>query len=85
ELSYGSHMFQDLIEADIGYGAVLENSTRIAYRPEIVEQMHDITDEVLGDVEEGLGGIVGVYRSDERDLWLWRDSIKDETLCGFEK
>lgn len=38
ELSFGSHMFQDLVESDIFYGAVFENEKRIVYQPEKLEE-----------------------------------------------
>ena len=38
ELSYGSHMFQDLVEADIFYNAVWEDNRRILYHPELFEK-----------------------------------------------
>lgn len=33
ELSYGNHMFQDLVEADVYYGAINENSKTRIYNP----------------------------------------------------
>lgn len=47
ELSYGSHLFQDLVEADIYYGALLEDPKRVYYNPAFVEHFVDITAEVL--------------------------------------
>ena len=38
ELSFGSHMFQDLVESDIFYGAVFENEKRIVYQLEKLEE-----------------------------------------------
>lgn len=38
ELSFGSHMFQDLVESDIFYGAVFENEKRIVYQPKKLEE-----------------------------------------------
>ena len=35
ELSYGSHMFQDLVEAEIFYGAGWNNEETICYRPDL--------------------------------------------------
>ncbi len=47
ELSYGSHLFQDLVEADIYYGALLEDRSHVYYNPHFVECFVDITAEVL--------------------------------------
>lgn len=35
ELSYGSHMFQDLVEAEIVYGAVWNNEKTLRYQPDL--------------------------------------------------
>jgi pyruvate,water dikinase len=84
ELSYGSHMFQDLVEADICYGAVLENETRRAFHLDLLDSCPDITDEVLGEVSEGLSGIVRVIDVRAAKLTLWHDSLKNETLMARE-
>lgn len=35
ELSYGSHMFQDLVEAQILYGAVYNDRRTLSYHPDL--------------------------------------------------
>ncbi|MBR3494758.1 MAG: phosphoenolpyruvate synthase [Clostridia bacterium] len=39
ELSYGSHMFQDLVEAQILYMAVFSNEKTLHYRPELIRAL----------------------------------------------
>ncbi len=38
ELSYGSHFFQDLVEADIIYTAIFDNEQTHVFRPEVLER-----------------------------------------------
>ena len=52
ELSYGSHMFQDLVEAQILYGAVYNDRRTLAYHAEL---FGDIPDRFL----PGLPGTCG--------------------------
>ena len=82
ELSYGSHMFQDLVEADICYGAVMENDTCRAFHLELLSKCPDITRDALGDVPEELAGIVSVIDVRPYELVLWRDSLNNETLVA---
>ena len=35
KLSFGSHMFQDLVEADVYYGALFENSNRLDFNKDL--------------------------------------------------
>ena len=42
DLSYGSHMFQDMVEAGVFYGAITKNRTTKLYRPEMLKQYPEI-------------------------------------------
>ena len=42
ELSYGSHFFQDLVEAGILYNAIFENEKTIVYNPELLAGFENI-------------------------------------------
>lgn len=52
ELSYGSHMFQDLVEADVFYGAIHENSSTKLYQPEILNQYTNLFPELFPNHDE---------------------------------
>lgn len=52
ELSYGSHMFQDLVESDIFYGAVFENEKRKLYQPELMDKLPNHFLEICPEYEE---------------------------------
>jgi hypothetical protein len=77
ELSYGSHMFQDLVEADILYTAVFANEKTIRFAPELLPEMRDISSQF--DEERSLGGIVKVYDVSGCDCRLYHD-LKQEHL-----
>ena len=77
ELSYGSHMFQDLVEADILYTAVFANEKTIRFEPELLSGTQDISSEF--DEEGSLDGIVKVYDVSGCDCRLYHD-LKQEHL-----
>ena len=64
ELSYGSHIFQDLVEADILYTAVFSGEKTKIFSPERFKKGKDITEEFAESEAER--SIVSVY--DMKDL-----------------
>ena len=77
ELSYGSHIFQDLVEAEIMYTAVFNNARTICFRPDRLQTSADVT----GEFEESkdLQDIVHVYDVSGRDCKVYND-IANEHL-----
>ena len=75
ELSYGSHIFQDLVEAEILYTAMFNNSKTLRFAPERLERFED----VCADFEGGkaLLGIVRIYKTDDCTLYY---DINEEHL-----
>ena len=59
ELSYGSHIFQDLVEAEILYTAVFHDGKTVHYHPEMLEAFPDIVAEL--DPAPEVTDIVHVY------------------------
>ena len=59
ELSYGSHIFQDLVEAQILYTAVFDNEKTIRFAPEMLESAKDLIKQFERSKE--LSEIVHVY------------------------
>ncbi len=80
ELSYGSHMFQDLVEANIFYGALFEDARTTCYNPDVLQQLgfHAIDNE-----DPELCGIVFVCRPPDRMLKLFHDSLNNKTLFAL--
>jgi hypothetical protein len=77
ELSYGSHIFQDLVEAEIMYTAVFNNARTVCLRPDRLQTSADVT----GEFEESkeLQDIVHVYDVSGRDCKVYND-IANEHL-----
>lgn len=83
ELSYGSHMFQDLVEADVYYGAINENSKTKVYRPELLETCPEILSRLIPDAGE-LAQIVKVYDVSDRHASLILDAKEGRAVCMIE-
>lgn len=82
ELSYGSHMFQDLVEAEIFYGAIWNNEKTRVYRPESLEQCPNLLGEICPEFET-LSEMVRAYETD--GLCLWQDAVSGRAVCGWEE
>ena len=80
ELSYGSHMFQDLVEADVYYGAINENSKTKVYRPELLETCREILKDIFPEETE-LSEIVKIYDTSDRDTRLILDAKEGRAVC----
>jgi hypothetical protein len=84
ELSFGSHFFQDLVEADIFYASIFENkNTTMYYDPDFLNDRENIAGTVCGDTEaEEILDIVRVYDVSDAGLTIATDITAGETLCG---
>ena len=82
ELSYGSHIFQDLVEAEILYTAVFKDSSTLAYRPELLQIFPDELDRYTSDHEQ-LGQIIHVYNTDGK-LRLYYDMSQEHLLLTLQ-
>ena len=80
ELSYGSHFFQDLVEAGILYNALFENEKTIAFQPELLDGLPNRLSEFAPKAEE-LSDIIRVYDVSGMDLRLCNDMKKERILC----
>ena len=80
ELSFGSHMFQDLVEADIYYGAIFENEQRISFNKELLSDYTNILKEIIPDLDEELYDMINVINF-EKNLEFYHDMRKDESIC----
>lgn len=81
ELSYGSHMFQDLVESDILYAAILENDKTLAYNPDYLQEHYDNCFLMICPSETKLENMIQVYEL--TDCMLYHDFEREETLCVF--
>ena len=78
ELSYGSHIFQDLVEANILYTAMFNNDKTIHYHPDKLKSSPDIIDQF--EARESLRDIVHVYDVSARDYRVYNDVPNEHLL-----
>ena len=85
ELSYGSHMFQDMVEADVYYGALNDNSKTRLYQPELLHSCPEILGERLPGEPEELAHIVKVFDVTGRHATLTLDAQEGRAVCRVRK
>ena len=83
ELSYGSHIFQDLVEAGILYTAVFEKESTVAYVPELLKQFVDKTEERT-KLAEDIQDVFRIYEPDEGALVLYYDMGSEHLIVCKE-
>lgn len=80
ELSYGSHMFQDLVETGIFYCALWGDDRTEYYNEELFAGLEDLFPKICPD-RKVLSGMFRVMEPE--DLWYWNNEQTGETLCGL--
>ena len=80
ELSYGSHIFQDLVEGDILYAAVFENEKTLAFVPERLKEIGNLLTDYYPEGEE-LKEILGIYFVADRESYVYHDMKTEHLLC----
>lgn len=84
ELSYGSHMFQDLVEAEIFYTALFHVTGKDERRRREFFQSHAKSLPLPAQFEE-LSHMVSLYDFSDGRLMLYYDIRSGETLCALNK
>ena len=82
ELSYGSHIFQDLVEAEILYTAVFSNEKTLRFAPDKLADFPDIIDSYTDDPD--LKGVAHVYDTSKASCELCND-LQNERLVLYRK
>lgn len=83
DLSYGSHMFQDMVEADVYYGAINDNSKTRLYQPELLKSYPEVLRDLCPEETE-LGEIVKVYDVTGKNASLILDSREGRAVCRIK-
>ncbi|MCD8232432.1 MAG: PEP/pyruvate-binding domain-containing protein [Clostridiales bacterium] len=82
ELSYGSHLFQDLVEADIFYCAIWNDHRTPVYEENFFAGLENHFAEICPDMEQ----LFSMFRVVEpENLYYWNDVKSGRTLCGRKK
>ena len=84
ELSFGSHMFQDLVEAEIYYGALFENDKKIEFNRDMIYEYPNMLRDINPDLAEEIYDMVQVIDFKEDKAEFYHDMKKDETMCIFK-
>lgn len=80
ELSYGSHIFQDLVEAGILYAAVFENAKTLAFTPEKIKELKNCLTDFYPKGAD-LVDIMGIYPVYDRESQVYHDMKEEHLLC----
>ena len=83
ELSFGSHMFQDLVEAEIYYGALFENEKKLEFNKDMIYDHQNILKEINPILSEEIYDMIHVIDFGDDKAEFYHDMNKDETLCIF--
>ncbi len=83
ELSYGSHIFQDLVEAGILYTAVFESGSTVRYAPELLTGFKNVVSEMTA-LPEDIRDIIRVYDVSEKGMELFYDMGEERLLICLE-
>ena len=83
ELSFGSHMFQDLVEAEIYYGALFENEKKLEFNKDMIYDHKNILKDINPNLSEEIYDIIQVIDFGDDKAEFYHDMNKDETLCIF--
>ena len=85
ELSFGSHMFQDLVEADIYYGAIFEDENRLEFNKSLFDNYENKLREINPDYNEDVFDMIRVIDFSNDSLEFFHDMAKDESICFLNK
>ncbi|MCL2211965.1 MAG: PEP/pyruvate-binding domain-containing protein, partial [Treponema sp.] len=78
ELSFGSHFFQDIVEADIFYAAIFDDMEGVTFNPQLIFNRSNLLEEYLPQ-EKSYEQIVHISNTD--GLVLYADIASQELLC----
>jgi len=81
ELSYGSHIFQDLVESEILYSAVFSDEKTLVYSPDRLSRFPNITGDFTGN--DMLRSVVKVYDTSGSGLTLYNDLNSNHLLLAY--
>ena len=79
ELSYGSHMFQDLVEAEIVYAAILRDASTLEYNEDLFRDVPDHFADICPDCPD-LKDMITVREVEGYRYWV--DSVSGYGIVG---
>lgn len=86
ELSYGSHFFQDLVEAGTFYTALYQDEDPCVFREDLLNDMENRFNETLDlAASDGMDAVIGVYDVTDRGAVLYSEIESQECFLGFTR
>ena len=82
ELSFGSHFFQDIVEADIFYAAIFNGEQNVIFNPNQILDRANLLEEILPS-EKNYEHVI--HLSQINGLTLYSDITSQEILCIVKK
>lgn len=82
ELSYGSHFFQDLVEAGVFYIALFDNREDVVFNEDRLIKNENIVDEIVGENKINKD-VIKVYST--KGLEIYSDITKQIVTCSYNK
>jgi len=79
ELSFGSHFFQDIVEANIFYAAIFDGDTDVIFNPQKILEKANLLEEMLPS-EKNYAQVIHLSKVD--GLTLYSDITSQEVLCA---
>ncbi len=83
ELSYGSHIFQDLVEAQILYTAIFTDGRTIHFNPGYLDSCKDMSDKF--EATKNIRDIVHVYDTSGMHCEIYNDIANEHLLITCKK
>ena len=80
ELSYGSHIFQDLVEAGILYTAIFGNETTRIWQPALLQAFPDRKEEYCS-AEGKIAESFCLFEVSDRGMTVYHDITRKQILC----
>ena len=77
-------MFQDLVEAEIYYGALFENEKRIEFNRDMIFDYPNILKDINPNLNDEIYDMIQVIDFDGEKAELYHDMNNDETMCVFK-
>jgi hypothetical protein len=80
ELSFGTHFFQDLVEADIFYVALFPEKSSVIFNEDVLNRFTNVLEELMPDSGK-YKEVVRVYDIDNKALHVAADVMSQKVIC----
>ena len=77
-------MFQDLVEAEIYYGALFENDKKIEFNRDMIYGYPNVLRDINPNLGDEIYDMIQVIDFEEDKAEFYHDMNRDETMCIFK-